>query len=77
MVSNDEGDLEETVKSIKSDVNAIKENLDKLCTDTKDTAVPIGLKIAFQETFRCKICLNMMSPPIIIIFKVLQIAHWL
>ena len=54
------------MKSIKSDVNA-----------TKDTAVTIGLKIAFQETFRCKICLNNYDESSDYIFQVLQIAHWL
>ena len=53
--NNDEGDLEATVKSIKSDLNSVK---DKLCTVAKDTAVPIGLKITLEETFKCKICMT-------------------
>lgn len=61
-----EGDFESTVKLMKADLTSIRENINKLCTATKDTVIPIGLKVTLQDTLKCKICLSApMQHPVI------------
>ena len=58
---------EQDCDSSAEGMKAVLEKLDQICSVTKNDKVPMGLKIACQEVFMCKIChLSVLKPPTIV-----------
>ena len=57
--------LTDKVETLVSDVNIIKGQLELVFKVTKKSKIPLLLKQSMDATFLCKICRNVMTPPII------------
>lgn len=60
---------EDRLDKLISTVNSIKTSIEDINIYTRDTKskLPIGLKCALQENFKCKICHSLpMQPPIVV-----------
>ena len=57
--------LTDKVETLVSDVNIIKGQLALVFKVTKKSKIPLLLKQSMGTTFLCKICRNVMTPPVI------------
>ena len=51
------------VSTLEEVEQKITEKLDSIFEITKDSTIPLGLKVALKEAFQCKICLRSVSLP--------------
>ena len=58
--------LEVKMDSVLNHVKAVKAAFDDAILLTKDNRIPPGLRKALRDSFKCRICLNTMAPPVVI-----------
>ena len=58
--------LEMKVDTILYEMNTIKSVFDETMLLAKDSKIPPGLRKALRDTFKCRICLNSINPPVVI-----------
>lgn len=58
--------IDSKLDMIMSDMTEIKEAFDETMMLSKDSNIPPGLRKSLRETFRCRICLQSITPPVVI-----------
>ena len=61
--SQESHQIDSIVNTLEEVEQKITEKLDSIFEITKDSNIPLGLKVALKEAFQCKICLRSVSLP--------------
>ena len=57
--------LTEKVDSVLNELGSLQVQLKEVFKVTKNSNIPLAMKKSIETTFQCKICRNLMTPPII------------
>lgn len=59
--------IENKLNFILSDLETVKTVVEKIMSVTKDSTIPLGLKMILRDTLKCRICLSApIVPPVVI-----------
>ena len=54
------------VDTVLGEMSMIRSVFDEAMVLTKDNQIPPGLRKGLRDTFKCRICLNTINPPVVI-----------